>query len=141
MNACFIFYISVFVLFCFVQGLLLLSDRQCSWVCEQLISLLSLFIFKGTFSEEDERNREKISNKDEANASSSNSSRDNYRIQARLQCLNVFLSLIRYAAPAAAELSIHPNGSHVLQTLLEAVPAVLYFQRQQKQKQNKEGKS
>ncbi|KAL8270844.1 hypothetical protein Esti_005215 [Eimeria stiedai] len=100
------------------RGLLVVSDQKCSRVVEKLIALLANFIAfqeggrKPTFDTGESSEEEKL--------------------QSRLRCLDSYVSLLRAIAPVAPNLATHPNGSHVLQTLLNSVPAVVEFEKKHK---------
>ncbi|KAL8448697.1 hypothetical protein Emed_003606 [Eimeria media] len=100
------------------RGLLVVSDQKCSRVVEKLIALMANFIAfheggrKPTFETGESSEEEKL--------------------QSRLRCLDSYLSLLRAIAPVAPNLATHPNGSHVLQTLLNSIPAVVEFERKHK---------
>ena len=100
------------------QGLLVISDQKCSRVVEKLITLLANFIAfqeggrRPTFGTEESNEEEKL--------------------KSRLRCLDSYVSLIRSVAPLAPDLATHPNGSHVLQTLLNSIPAVIEFERSER---------
>ncbi|KAL8438663.1 hypothetical protein ACSSS7_000005 [Eimeria intestinalis] len=100
------------------RGLLVVSDQKCSRVVEKLIALMANFIAfqeggrKPTFE--------------------SGESTEEENLQSRLRCLDSYLSLLRAIAPVAPNLATHPNGSHVLQTLLNSIPAVVEFESKHK---------
>ncbi|CDJ64778.1 hypothetical protein, conserved [Eimeria necatrix] len=115
------------------QGLLLLSDRQCSRVAEKLISLLANFLSFSPSSSSSSSN---------SNSSSSSSSSSGGRLPAavaaaaaaaaepaleaaKLRCLYTWRLLLSHFVPLVAQLSVHPSGSHVLQTLLQSLPAAV----------------
>ncbi|KAL8440382.1 hypothetical protein Efla_000270 [Eimeria flavescens] len=100
------------------RGLLVISDPKCSRVVEKLIALLANFI---AFEEGGRRPTFDIGGATEEE-----------KLQSRLRCLDSYLSLLRAIAPVAPDMAGHPNASHVLQTLLNSVPAVIEFERKQK---------
>lgn len=96
---------------CCLQGLLVLSDPKCSRVVEKLISLLANFV---AF--------------EDATRSVALSSSEQERRSSRLRCLDTYKAFLRAVAPLSSDLAAHTNGSHVLQTLLNSVPAVVEFE-------------
>lgn len=64
---------------------------------------------------------------------------DEEKLQSRLRCLGSYLALLRAIAPVAPELAVHPNGSHVLQTLLDSIPAVAEFELQHRKAEDTQG--
>ncbi|XP_026192844.1 uncharacterized protein LOC34624146 [Cyclospora cayetanensis] len=106
-----------------LQGLLVLSDPKCSRVVEQLISLVANFIAFQEGGRQPEFGSGEVSEAE--------------KLQCRIRCLESYLSLMRAVAPLAPSLAVHPNGSHVLQTLLHSVPAVIEFELTQKKGKSK----
>ncbi|OEH80565.1 nucleolar protein 9 [Cyclospora cayetanensis] len=107
-----------------LQGLLVLSDPKCSRVVEQLISLVANFIAFQEGGRQPEFGSGEVSEAE--------------KLQCRIRCLESYLSLMRAVAPLAPSLAVHPNGSHVLQTLLHSVPAVIEFELTQKKGKSKD---
>ncbi|CDJ37379.1 hypothetical protein, conserved [Eimeria tenella] len=121
------------------QGLLLLSERQCSRVAEKLISLLANFL---SFSPSSSSSSSNSSSSNSSSSNSSSSSSSGGRLPAavaaaaaaaaepsleaaKLRCLYTWRLLLSHFVPLVSQLSVHPSGSHVLQTLLQSLPAAV----------------
>ncbi|PHJ24131.1 nucleolar protein 9 [Cystoisospora suis] len=82
---------------------LVLTDQKCSKVVEKILGLLTTFV----------------------SSRSSSQCGDSRDTERESRCIDAFVVLLRKIAGCAGQLAVHMNGSHVLQTLLASLPAIL----------------